>query len=95
MVADSKVALTTLKVDGQTITTPPGPNTYALQIVGNPIEQISLSAPTTSPAVYLTQQDGASASNTPTGAPAAMASRIFSRVPLPERTGTTTATADS
>ncbi len=62
---------TTLEVGGQTITSPPGPNTYALQVVGNPIEQISLSAPTTSPAVYLTQQDGASASNTPTGAPAA------------------------
>ncbi|HXQ09956.1 MAG TPA: hypothetical protein VN805_03045 [Caulobacteraceae bacterium] len=62
---------TTLKVDGQTITGPPGPNTYALQIVGNPIEKISLSSPTTSPAVYITQQDGASTSNTPTGAPAA------------------------
>jgi hypothetical protein len=62
---------TTTTVDGQTYTSPPGPNTYALQIVGNPIEQISLSAPTTSPAVYITQQAGASASNTLTGEPAA------------------------
>ncbi len=60
----------TLKVNGQTITGPATPNTYALKIVGNPIESISLSAPTTSAGVYITQQAGASASNTPSGAPA-------------------------
>jgi hypothetical protein len=63
-------ASSTIKVNGQTITGPATPNTYALKIVGNPIESITLSAPTTSAAVYLTQQAGASASNTPSGAPA-------------------------
>jgi hypothetical protein len=49
---------TTYKAGGRTITNPPGPNTYALKIVGNPVESLSLSAPSTSPAVYITQQAG-------------------------------------
>ena len=53
-----------IKVNGQTISGPTSPNTYALQIVGNPIEQISLSAPTTSPGIYVTQQAGETQSST-------------------------------
>ncbi len=54
---------TTTKVNGQTLTTPAGPNTYALQINGNSVEKLSFSAPSSAPAVYLTQTAG---STTPT-----------------------------
>jgi hypothetical protein len=50
---------TTYQVNGQTITNPPGPNTYSLQIVGNPVESLTFSAPTTAPSVYITQTAGA------------------------------------
>lgn len=49
----------TIKVNGQTLTQPAGPDQFSLQINGNPVEQITLSAPTSTPAVYLTQSTGA------------------------------------
>jgi hypothetical protein len=60
---------TTYKAGGRTITNPPGPNTYALKIVGNAVESISLSAPSTSPAVYITQQAGVVPPPTSSAAP--------------------------
>jgi hypothetical protein len=50
---------TTYQVNGQTKTNPPGPDQYSLQIVGNAVETLSFSAPTTAPAVYITQTAGA------------------------------------
>ena len=47
-----------IKVNGQTITTPAGPNQYSLQIVGNALETLTFSAPTSAAAVYVTQQAG-------------------------------------
>jgi hypothetical protein len=52
-------ASSSYQVNGQTITNPTTPNTYALQIVGNGAETLSFSAPTTAPAVYITQTVGA------------------------------------
>ncbi len=52
-------ASTTYQVNGKTITNPPGPNTYSLQIVGNALETLTFSAPTTAPSVYITQTAGA------------------------------------
>jgi hypothetical protein len=50
---------TTYQVNGRTITNPPGPNTYSLQIAGNPVETLTFSAAATSPSVYITQTAGA------------------------------------
>jgi hypothetical protein len=55
---------TTFQVNGQTITNPPGPNTYTLQITGNPVESLTFSAATTAPAVYITQTSGANPPST-------------------------------
>jgi len=52
-------AATTYQVNGQTITNPAGPNQYSMQIVGNALETLTFSAPTTAPAVYITQTAGA------------------------------------
>ncbi|HEX4199371.1 MAG TPA: hypothetical protein VHZ26_18195 [Caulobacteraceae bacterium] len=52
-------ASTTYQVNGRTITNPPGPNTYSLQVVGNRVETLTFSAPTTAPSVYITQTAGA------------------------------------
>jgi hypothetical protein len=49
----------TVTVNGQTYTEPAGPDQFSLQINGNSVEQISFSAPTSAPAVYLTQSVGA------------------------------------
>ena len=59
----------TTTINGQKYTTPAGPNQYSLQLNGNPIEKISLSAPTTAPAVYVTQTAGITATRQPTPAP--------------------------
>ena len=56
---------TTTTVNGQTLTTPAAPNQYALQINGNSVEQIALSAPTSAPAVFLTQTAGVTSGATP------------------------------
>lgn len=56
---------TTTKVNGQTYTLPAGPNEYSLQVNGNSVENISFSAPTSSPAVYLTQTVGKTTGTTP------------------------------
>ncbi|HKT52984.1 MAG TPA: hypothetical protein VJP88_00920, partial [Caulobacteraceae bacterium] len=50
----------TTTVGNQTYTTPAGPDTYTLQINGNSVEQISLSAPQSSAGVYVTQSQGSS-----------------------------------
>jgi hypothetical protein len=62
---------TTTKVNGQTLTTDPGPDTFALQINGNAVEKLSFSAPGSTPAVYLTQTAGITtpASTSPTATP--------------------------
>lgn len=49
---------TTTTVNGRTITSPPGPDQYSLQINGNSVEKLSFSAPDATPAVYLTQTAG-------------------------------------
>jgi hypothetical protein len=49
---------TTTKVNGQTYTAPAGPDQFALQIKGNAVEKLSFSAPSATPAVYLTQTAG-------------------------------------
>lgn len=59
----------TTTVNGQTLTTPAGPNTYSLQINGNSVEKLSFSAATSSPAVYLTQTVGNTTSTTTGTAP--------------------------
>ncbi len=62
---------TTTKVNGQTLTTDPGPDTFALQINGNAVEKLSFSAAGSTPAVYLTQTAGITtpASTSPTATP--------------------------
>ncbi|HEY3890055.1 MAG TPA: WD40 repeat domain-containing protein, partial [Caulobacteraceae bacterium] len=55
---------TTYQVNGVTHTTPVSADQYSLQIVGNAVETLSFSAPTTAPAVYITQTAGA-VPNTP------------------------------
>jgi len=52
-------ASTSYKVGGVTHTTPVSADQYSLQIVGNAVETLSFSAPTTAPAVYITQTAGA------------------------------------
>jgi hypothetical protein len=54
---------TTTTVDGQTLTTPAGPDQFSLQINGNSVEQLSFSAPSSTPAVYLTQTAGVTATS--------------------------------
>jgi len=49
---------TTTKVNGQTLTSPAGPDQYSLQVNGNSVEKLSFSAPGATPAVYLTQTAG-------------------------------------
>ena len=50
---------TTYQAGGITHTTPVSADQYSLQIVGNAVETLSFSAPTTAPAVYITQTAGA------------------------------------
>lgn len=56
---------TTTKVNGQTYTLPAGPNEYSLQVNGNSVEQLSLSSPNSSPAVYVTQTVGTTTGTSP------------------------------
>jgi hypothetical protein len=59
----------TITVGGKTVTVSPGAQSWALKLNTSPIEQVTLSAPTTSPAVYLGQIAGNQTSSTgPTGA---------------------------
>jgi hypothetical protein len=44
--------------DGTPVTLPPGPNQYSLQVVGDSAESVAFTAPTTAPAVYVTQTSG-------------------------------------
>jgi len=58
---------TTETVGSQTITLPAGPGQYALTIQGTTAEQISFSAPTTDPAVYVAQSSGITSAVAATG----------------------------
>jgi hypothetical protein len=51
----------TISVGNQTYTIPAGPDQYSLQINGNSVEQIALSAPQSSAGVYVTQSQGSAA----------------------------------
>lgn len=68
-------AAQTAQINGQTTTISTDPNTYSLEIVGTPTEQITLSAADSAPAVYLTGSQGApgqtttSITTSSTGAP--------------------------
>ena len=62
-------AAQTAQINGQTQTISTEPNTYSLEIVGTPTEQISLSAADSTPAVYLTGTQGAPGQTTTTIAP--------------------------
>lgn len=94
---------TTTKVNGQTLTTPAGPNTYSLQINGNSVEQLSFSAPSSAPAVYLTQTVGATTGTSPdaeqqlvklTTNPGAPSDQVFSdTLPSAEQDAIATAAA--
>ncbi len=94
---------TTTKVNGQTFTTPAGPNQYSLQLNGNSVEQLSFSAPSSAPAVYLTQTVGTTTGTSPdssqqlvklTTDPAASNAQVFSEtLPAAEKNAIATATA--
>ena len=59
MMTPGKAQTTT--VGNQTYTTPAGPDQYSLQINGNSVEKIALSAPQSSAGVYVTQSQGSAA----------------------------------
>ena len=58
---------TTQKVGSKTVTLPPGPNQYALKVLGSSAEAIAFSAPATDPAVYVAQSSGITAATAATG----------------------------
>ncbi|HEX4181631.1 MAG TPA: hypothetical protein VHY34_00015 [Caulobacteraceae bacterium] len=57
-VVDTPATPQTVQVSGKTVTLPAGPDQLSLQIQGTSAEQVSFSAPTQSPAIYLVQTAG-------------------------------------
>jgi hypothetical protein len=55
---DTPATPDTTTVNGQTVTLSTPPDNWSLQIVGTPTEQVTFSAPSTSPAVYVTAASG-------------------------------------
>jgi hypothetical protein len=51
----------TTTVNGKTLTGPVGPDQFSLQIKGNSVEKLSFSSPSSTPAVYVTQTAGITA----------------------------------
>ena len=58
---DTPAAADTTTVNGQTVTLSTLPDNYALQIVGTDTEAVTFTAPTTTPAVYVTATSGTAA----------------------------------
>ncbi len=58
---DTAAAPHTTTVNGQTVTLSTQPDNWALQIVGTPTEKVSFTAPSTSPAVYVSAASGTAA----------------------------------
>jgi hypothetical protein len=54
-------AVTTTTVNSKTLTSPPGPDQFSMQIKGNSVEKLSFSTASSVPAVYLTQTAGITA----------------------------------
>jgi hypothetical protein len=55
----------TVQVGGKTITLSPSPDTFALQIKGNSVEQMTLTPAASTPAIYVAQSSGTTAGLSP------------------------------
>ncbi len=67
---DTPAAPVTTTVNGQTVTLSTPPDNYALKIVGTDTENVTFTAPSTSPAVYVTAASGTAAAAATTFTPA-------------------------